>query len=248
MFRLSPLKLRVFRGCRLRYKYQYVDKLPARLRPQDTAGTCVHNVLCEFFAKVAPQERSKEKLLSMFQERWQNLSPRFLRMASVEDLRQRAMGQLERFARQQDLSAQPLMVEAFFQAPVAPDLTLFGRIDRIDEEADRSLHLIDYKTGAHPEEVDANQLRLYAIIVQKCLERPVSRASFWYLDDGLVWSAPLRPQDLEQTLAEALVTVEEMARESHFPPTIAPHCGHCPYLYACQYREEIAQRRRAEDW
>ena len=38
MFRLSPLRVRVFRGCKLRYKYQYGDKLPARLRPHDTAG------------------------------------------------------------------------------------------------------------------------------------------------------------------------------------------------------------------
>ena len=52
MFRLSPLRVRVFNACRLRYRYQYVDKLPARLRPADTAGSLVHNILCDYFAKV----------------------------------------------------------------------------------------------------------------------------------------------------------------------------------------------------
>ncbi len=45
VFRLSPLRVRVFNTCHLRYRYQYVDKLQARLRPADTAGSLVHNVL-----------------------------------------------------------------------------------------------------------------------------------------------------------------------------------------------------------
>ncbi len=39
-----------------------------------------------------------------------------------------------------------------------------------------------------------------------------------------------------------------MEREKKFKPNIAPHCGGCPYLYTCEVREEIAQRRQAEGW
>ena len=52
MARYSPLRFRVFDACRLRYRYQYVDRIPARLRPQDTAGSLVHRVLCDFFSKL----------------------------------------------------------------------------------------------------------------------------------------------------------------------------------------------------
>ena len=248
MFRLSPLRVRVFRGCKLRYKYQYVDKLPARLRPQDTAGTLVHNVLCDFFAKVPAPERTAERLLALFDERWRALSPRYLRMPGVDELRDRARQQLERFAREADLQAQPFLIEAYFQARLAPDVVLVGRLDRVDEEADGSLHIIDYKTGEPPEEVDASQLRLYAIMVEEKLERPVSRASFWYLEDGSVWSIELTEEEKRRALAQALDAVRQMDEEREYPPTIAPHCAHCPYLYACAYRQEIAQRRQAEGW
>lgn len=248
MFRLSPLRVRVFNACRLRYRYQYVDKLPARLRPSDTAGTLVHNILCDFFAKLPPEERSEERLLSMFEERWTALSPRYLRMPGVEELRDRSREALERFAQREDLRAQPFQVELYVQVRIAPDIVLFGRMDRVEEEPDGSLHIVDYKTGSHPGDVDASQLHLYAIMVERKLERLVSRASFWYLDDGSVWTTELTAEDKQRALDEALAAVREMQTEDQFAPTIAPHCAHCPYLYTCAVRDEIAQRRQAEGW
>ena len=248
MFRISPLRVRVFNTCRLRYRYQYVERIPARLRPQDTAGSLVHNLLCDFFAKVPRDERTPERLLEMFRQRWQALSPRYLRMPGVDELRRRSHEQLQRFAGQHDLQAQPFMVEAYFQVRLATDVVLFGRLDRIDEEPDRSLHVIDYKTGAHPEEVDASQLRLYAIMVEEKLQRPVSQASFWYLDDGRIWTTDLTDEQKRRALDEALAAAREMQTLNDFPAAVAPHCGHCPYLYACAFRDEIAQRRQAEGW
>ena len=60
MPRVSALKARVFGTCRLRFRYQYVDKVRARLRPADTAGSLVHRVLCDFFTKVPPAERNEK--------------------------------------------------------------------------------------------------------------------------------------------------------------------------------------------
>jgi len=248
VFRLSPLRVRVFNTCRLRYRYQYIDKLQARLRPSDTAGTVVHNVLCDLFTKVPQEERNEDRLIDMFEERWAALSPRYLRLPEVQELHDRNLDALRRFAQREDLRAQPFQVEAYVQVPIAPEVTLFGRMDRIDEEPDGTLHIIDYKTGAHPGDVDASQLHLYAIMVERKLGRTVSRASFWYLDDDSVWAAELRPKDKEQALTGALAAVSDMQREKRFKPTVAPHCAHCPYLYACAVREEIAQRRQAEGW
>lgn len=144
MARYSPLRFRVFDTCRLRYRYQYVDRIPARLRPQDTAGSLVHRVLCDFFSKVPVEERTLDRLIGLFEVGWDALSPRYLRMNGVEKLRLSAIEQLRVFAENQDLRAEPFAVEPYFQVEVAPNITLFGRVDRIDEETDGSLHLIDY--------------------------------------------------------------------------------------------------------
>jgi len=248
MARFSPLRFRVFDACRLRYRYQYLDRIPARLRPQDTAGSLVHRVLCDFFSKLAPEERSGERLVRMFEEGWEALSPRYRRMKGVDQLREDSIAQLKRFAAQHDLSAIPLLVEPYFQVEVASGVTLFGRVDRIDEEADGSLHVIDYKTGAHSDEVDVGQLRLYAIMAEESLRRPVSRLSFWHLDDGLVWTAEFSDEDKRRARSEMLDAVERMNAVNEFPAHIGPHCGHCPYLYACTERTEIQRRRETEGW
>jgi putative RecB family exonuclease len=248
MFRLSPLRVRVFNTCRLRYRYQYIDKLQARLRPADTAGSLVHNVLSEFFAKLAPAERTEERLLEMFDKAWAALSPRYLRMPGVDRHHDRSREALQSFAQRHGLQAEPFRIEEYVQVRIAPDVTLFGRMDRIDEEADGTLQVIDYKTGSHPGDVDDSQVRLYAIMVESKLERTVSRVSFWYLEDGHVWTADLTAKDKKRAKAEALAAVKAMQSERDFEPTIAPHCAGCPYLYACAFRDEISQVREAEGW
>src|SRR3970282_2829799 len=110
MFRLAPLRGRVLTPCRLRYRYQYGDKLPARLRPGNPAGSLVHNILCDFFAKVPGEERDEKRLIDMFEERWAALSPRYLRIAGVEELHDHSLGALRRFAQRENLGAEPFRV------------------------------------------------------------------------------------------------------------------------------------------
>ena len=248
MPRVSALKVRVFAACRLRFRYQYVDKIRSRLRPADTAGSLVHRVLCDFFSKVPRADRTEETLLELFEEGWRALSPGYHRVPGVEVHREASLQQLANFARCFDLEAQPILVEPYFQEEIAEGVTLFGRLDRIDEEPDRTLHVIDYKGGTQPEEIDPEQLRLYALMAERSLGRTVSKASFWFLDDGTSWTTGITEEDKQKTLDNLLATVREMDEVSEFPPTIAPHCAFCPYLYACEVRKEIAARREREGW
>ncbi len=248
MGRYSPLRVRVFQTCRLRYRYQYVDKIPARLRIRDTAGSLVHRVLCDFFSKIPMPDRRPELLVEPFDSAWTALSPRYLFMEGVEALRSKSRQALERFAREHDLLARPFLVEPYLQVEIAPEVTLFGRVDRIDEEADRSLHVIDYKTDSQPGEIDAGQLRLYAIMVEASLGRSVSRISFWHLDDGVTWTDELNEEDKGRIRAELLEVIAVMNTETQFPPNIDRHCSGCPYLHVCSERTEIALRRQLEGW
>ena len=248
MPRVSALKVRVFGTCRLRFRYQYVDKLRARLRPGDTAGSLVHRVLCDFFTKVPPAERNEKTLARLFDEGWTALSAGYHRIPGVEVHHEASLHQLANFARCFDLDAEPLMVEPYFQEEIAPGVTLFGRLDRIDEEADGTLHVIDYKGGAQPKEIDPQQLRIYALLAERQIKRKVSKLSFWYLDDGTEWTTGHGARDGQSTLDDVLATVREMDDLTAFPPTIGRHCAGCPYLYACEVRDEVAARREREGW
>jgi RecB family exonuclease len=184
----------------------------------------------------------------MFDENWNALSPRYLQMDGVEALRLESRSQLKRFANGHDLSAEPLRVEEYAEVELAPGTVLFGRMDRIDEEPDGTLQVIDYKTGSQPDEIDPDQLRLYAIMVEQKLERLVSKASFWFLDDGTTWTINLTAEDKTNVRNEFLATVREMLDVTDFPATPGRHCRHCPYLHACAYRVEINDRLESGEW
>ena len=248
MARVSALKVRVFATCRLRFRYQYGDKVKARLRPADTAGSLVHRVLCDIFLKVPKPERSEETLIRLFEDGWTDLSPGYHRVPGVKEHREASLRQLHNFARVWGLEREPLMVEPYFQVNVDPDVTLFGRLDRLDEEPDRALHIVDYKGGTQPEEIDPEQLRLYAILAEESLGRTVSKASFWYLDDGSTWTTDLHEEEKRYSREQLLVAVREMEEVSDFPPTIGCHCLFCPYYKICDFRAEIGLQREREGW
>lgn len=246
MTRVSPLKVRVFQQCRLRYRYQYVDKDEARarprLRPADTAGSLVHRVLCDFFTKTPPAERTRAHLLQMDDDGWGALSPGYHRVPGVGQHYDNSVRQLQNFAEHFDLGAIPFMVEPYFQFEIEPGTIVFGRLDRVDEEPDRTLHIIDYKTGAMAGDVDPSQLVFYAILVEEKLARPVSKASFWYLDDGTTWTMDFTEDDKRAAREQLLADVRAMEEVSDFPPTIGDHCPSCPFFKPCEFHDEIVSR------
>lgn len=61
------------------------------------------------------------------------------------------------------------------------DVILMGNFDFVGEKEDGTLHVLDFKTGSKDEK-DPIQLYIYAILAEANLGKPVSSASFWYLD------------------------------------------------------------------
>jgi putative RecB family exonuclease len=252
MPRVSPLKVRVFGQCRLRYRYQYVDKeddrARPRLRPADTAGSLVHRVLCDFYSKLVPVQRTKDLFVQMFEDGWAALSPNYLRIEGIDQHRQNSLRQLRTYTEKFDWQAEPFMVEPYFQVEISPGTVLFGRLDRLEEEPDGTLHIIDYKTGAMRGDIDPGQLVFYAILVEAKLRRMVSKASFWYLDDGAVWTMEFTEDDKRRAHEELLSTIREMEETTDFPGTIGPHCLDCPFFKPCELHDEIVSQAKREGW
>jgi putative RecB family exonuclease len=247
MFKVSSFRIRVFRECRRRYKYQYVERIPTRPNPYNTMGAHVHAALKTFFSIEASEERTADRLVDLLLESWQHNRAGFSDLADEERWRQRALAQMRTFAQTHDLAARPLLLEGYFEVPINERLALLGRIDRADED-DGGLHIIDYKTGRRPQDVDADQLHLYTIILERSLGRPVARASYLYLDDGSAWTVTPQRLQLDESLAMTVATYEEMLAERAYPTDVGRHCSFCDYQAICPVREEIVGRRLVEGW
>ena len=69
----------------------------------------------------------------------------------------------------------------FLKYKLDEKIVLNGKLDFVGELPDKSLNVLDFKTGAKEEE-DSTQLHTYAILAESNLQKPVSKISYWYLD------------------------------------------------------------------
>ena len=250
MFEASSYKLNMFQQCPRHYKFHYIDRLIdiyRKPRPYFTMGDHVHAALKDFLSAVPTSERNISKLEDLLREKWRRNRKGF---NSLEDERrwgEKALNQLRWFAQSQDLSVTPLMIEDYHKVELSPNIILGGKIDRVDQEADGTLHVIDYKTGRIPAEMNQMQLYIYTLILSKKRGLPISKASYLYLEAGEFRTLEPTAADLEQAASYVIDLVNRICIEREYPATPHNYCGTCDFLEICPNREEAAKLIVSED-
>ncbi len=239
--RLSPTSILAFRQCRQRYKFLYIDKLGDQYgqpRPYFTMANHVHATLRDFFSLHPVQRRTPAAIQQLLQRNWRRYRVGFRDEDDEARWARKAEVQLKAFVDNYDVSVRPVTMEEAMQTEISPGVILRGRVDRIDREADGSLHIIDYKTGNVPQEMDWTQLELHALIVSRCLPWPVSRVSYLYLGPALMQSTGMAADDLHQVHWGTLSTARTIRGEREFNPEPGRWCGQCDFISICPRGEE----------
>ncbi|GAJ04044.1 unnamed protein product, partial [marine sediment metagenome] len=142
------------------------------------------------------------------------------------------------FVNNQDVGAQPIMMEELVESEINAGVVLRGRIDRVDKETDGTLHIIDYKTGNTPGGIDWEQLELHALILSKHLTWPVSKISYLYLDNSTIKSIVISADDFRQVHWRVLTTANKIRQEKQFYPSPGHWCGNCDFIGICPGKPE----------
>jgi putative RecB family exonuclease len=250
MFEASPFSLNMFQQCPRQYKFQYIDHLGdiyRKARPYFTMGDHVHATLKDFLSVVPVSERNPLKLEDLLREKWRRNRKGFSDREDEKRWGEKALNQLRWFAQNVDISVTPFMIENNHRAELTDNILLKGRIDRVDKEADSSLHIIDYKTGKIPAEINQLQLHIYALILSRKQDLPVKRASYLYLEVGKFQSIELTAQDLAQATSYVIDMVDRICKEKEYPATPNIYCWNCDFLEICPSKEEAAKFAPRED-
>ncbi|MDO8570868.1 MAG: PD-(D/E)XK nuclease family protein [Candidatus Daviesbacteria bacterium] len=93
----------------------------------------------------------------------------------------RGLKMLQNFVENSSKLEKLLPLINFPKYPLTENIILHGNMDFVGERKDDSLHVLDFKTGTRDEDSPI-QLYIYAILAENNYEKPVSKASFWYLD------------------------------------------------------------------
>lgn len=246
-FVVSPFKMTMFRQCPQKYKFQYIDKLASQFktpRPYLTMGTHVHSALRDFFLIQPVSARTLQVLHNLLRKHWRTDRQGFESVEEEKKWGEKALGLLEKFFNTQNITITPFKVEESYEVQLNSDLSLMGKIDRLDENEDGSLKIIDYKTGKQPGDSDLFlkddlQLIAYVCIVTKKLNRLVNEASCLYLETNDMITLHPTPEVLEDGLNRIQQVIDSIQMEREFAPNPNRLCSYCDYLSICPAREQI---------
>jgi putative RecB family exonuclease len=244
MFEASPFSLNMFQQCPQRYKFYYTPEIRdiyKRARPYFTMGDHIHATLKDFLSIVPLSERNLPKLEALLREKWRRNRKGFTDREDEKSWGEKAINQLRWFVQNHDIMVTPFLIEDYHSVELTSTIILKGRIDRVDKEADGSLHIIDYKTGKMPAEIDRTQLHIYALILSKKQDLPLKKASYLYLDPGELRTIELAAVDLAQAASYIIDMVDKIRMEREYPATPNNYCGNCDFLEICPKKEEAAK-------
>jgi RecB family exonuclease len=257
LYSCTPTRLLTWFDCPRRYRFTYLDRpAPPKGPPwaHTSLGTSVHTALASWW-RLPPRERTPERGAGLVRQGW--VREGYRDDAQSGEVRERAAAWVRSYLADVDPGTEPLGVERTVSAPTAA-LVLSGRVDRIDERADGSVVVVDYKTGRRPP-VDGDArgslaLGMYAVAAARTLRRPCSVVELHHLPSGTVAAASHGPQGLDRKVAEA----ESIAREARaadeayaqgdtgearFPARPSSMCSWCDFRGVCAEGRAAAPRR-----
>lgn len=150
--------------------------------PYLTLGATVHDTIKWFLE--CDEKPSQAKVMKKFRNFWLKYSGKKGGFSSKEEeasFGNRGLSMMKNFLKNYAALDKFVTPISFPKYHLLENAVLIGNFDYIGQRSDDSLHVIDFKTGAHDEET-ALQLYMYAILAESNLQKPVSAASFWYLD------------------------------------------------------------------
>ncbi len=242
--KLSFTQITAFAKCPLQYKFAHVLHVPIFGRHQMSYGKSMHNTLQHFMESLLPSGASAKvpllvDLLKLFDEQW--IDEWYESDEQREEYRSGGRSSLVTFHKQViEQQPKPIYLEAGFTLKVL-DVTLKGRIDRIDQTAD-GWEIVDYKTGGAKTIKDLawddkRQLVLYAMAVAQCFpDAPANiKLTYYYLEDNSTVSFEATEKD-KAKLIDDITEFMSAIKVSNFAPEPSQHtCKFCDFKDICDF-------------
>ena len=246
--RTSYSALETYKLCPQKYKFQELDRIPAKKSKAAVFGTHIHAVLKYMFSP-GPLFPTRDEVLDYFRANW----PPAEKMAVTPAEKQLYLAEGERmvknfYAKNAPWNFSVVDLESRFEVlledPRRREVhVLAGRMDRIDK-TEGGYEVIDYKTSRRmpsQAEVDQNlQMSIYALGLQKRwphLAPETITLSLYFLKHGEKLSTARTSEAAAITAQDVLATIGEIQAKivsgERFHPLPGPHCDFCPYKSIC---------------
>ena len=158
------------------------------INPSLALGSAVHEVV-ESLSVLGVEERFREPLWKKFELAWKKISGKkggFLDTATENHYKEQGLKMLQMIEENpgplKNLAVKIKSDLPYFWLSEDDNIILCGKIDWLEYlKSENAIHVIDFKTGKHKENSESLQLPIYYLLAENCQNRPVSKASYWYL-------------------------------------------------------------------
>jgi putative RecB family exonuclease len=250
---LSPSRAADFKACPLLYRFRTIDHLPETPSRAAVRGTMVHSVLEQLF-ELPAAGRTLEAARELLPEVWQRMAADEPDIAALFDeagndddgaagladwLASASQLLGNYFALEDPSRLEPVAREQLVEV-VIDGLRLRGYIDRLDENDNGELRVVDYKTGATPREAfEAKalfQMKFYALVLWRTRGVVPKQLRLMYLADTDTLSYEPDAEELtrfERTVQAIWAAIERATREADFRPSPGRLCEWCDHHDLC---------------
>jgi len=256
--RFSFSQIASYEKCPLQYKFANVLKIPTFGNHYFTFGTIIHTTLQKFleesyqvnnsiqvdlFSSIKKNNKKEslplDKLYQIYDDVW--FDDWFQGEKQKKEYYEKGKELLKNFHSDFNHGLPDVRnLELSFKLAVGP-YYFVGRIDRIDNESNGQVQIIDYKTGQAKDEKlttdDKRQLLFYQIAAEEALKLRVEKITYYYLEENKKISFLGVDKDKEE-LKKRFISNIELIRAQKFEPTPSPFvCGSCDYRNICEHKK-----------
>src|SRR3989344_2919975 len=148
---ISYSQLQTYEVCPLKYKYQYVLKIPSSPAAAASFGSTVHNALHKFYKGFAQDPTwGSDQLLNMLETSWIPIG--FSSASHAKKMKEEAKQMLKNYYTSfHEPEIDIVNLEKMFKIRIGSSVFLTGKIDRVDNKPGGAIEIIDYKTGKMPD-------------------------------------------------------------------------------------------------
>lgn len=200
------------------YKDPKTGRKMSIVSPHMSLGVAVHEVL-EGLGDYKAEDRLKRDLLADFENAWSKVTGirgGFKTTEEENEFKARGLTMIKnvikdpKFLGNKIIKLKRETMNPNFLIDTEANIILNGLVDWIEylPETD-SLHIVDFKTGKREESDSSLQLPIYLLLCNALQKRPVTRASYWYLESDKVVEKTL--PNLEQAKIDVLEVAHKVA-------------------------------------
>jgi putative RecB family exonuclease len=249
-YRLSYSKMMTYIRCPRNFKFLYVDRIAPLPRSFFSIGTSFHNCLEEFYEYDGVlKQPSFEYLVKLYRTAWVNAG--FKDEAEERLYFEEGLNMLRDYYMMEinGKFKKAWAVEPYFELPIGDKFVMIGFIDRIDQLADGSFEVLDYKTEPTlrtQEEVDKDlQLTVYYWACRDAFGINPDLLSLHFTRFNKKVSTRRTPEDVKKLMDYVTEWGTKMLTEEKFEPLVNKYCSSCDHLKGCPKEQEVLAMAKA---